>query len=403
MKHRLTTIILFVFFFLLLVQSVMADNLVEISYYYSGSCGSCRHYSEEVIKPLESFNVYKGKIAVIWKDVSKPANRKEMQSHNLSFPSVVINNETRVPKSDLNFTNLVTIIDAYLAEQNVIDTYDERIVDIPVIGEINVSGISMPVLTIIIAGADSLNVCSIFILFVLLSLLVNAESRKRMILVGGIFIFFSFLWYLLFMFILQRILSSFEMIIIASVVGAIAVFLGLINIKDFFLFKKGVSTGIPEGKKQDIFRRMRELVKSPYRSVVIISTITLAVTVNLFEFVCSLALPAIYVGQLQIRNLLSFEQYLYIISYNVIYVIPLIIIFLLFVVTLGRRKISEFQGRVLKLFSGIFILSFGIIFLYDYMIFHMISTPIIILILSIVLTVIIASIWKQYYAGNDTE
>ena len=46
--------------------------------------------------------------------------------------------------------------------------------------------------------------------------------------------------------------------IISLIIGSIALILGVINIKDFFFFKKGVSIGIPEEKKSGIYRQMRK-------------------------------------------------------------------------------------------------------------------------------------------------
>lgn len=53
------------------------------------------------------------------------------------------------------------------------------------------------------------------------------------------------------------------------------------------------------------------------------------------------------------------EAYLYLALYNLVYVVPLAAIVLLFAVTLGARKLSEFQGRVLKLLSGTMMLGLG--------------------------------------------
>ena len=396
-KSRLSIILLF-FLFSILVMSVAAKNLVEIDYYYSGSCGSCEQYSNNVIKPIEEETNYSGKIIVNWKDVSKNSTYyDEWQDHGFkSYACVVINNETKIPKGNLTYETLVNIVNAYIEEFEVNQSFDETIIEIPFIGKINTSTFSIPVLTVVLGVVDSFNVCSMFILFVLLSLLVNAQSRKRMLLVGGIFIFFSFLWYLLFMFILKTILGAFEYTIISMVIGIIAILIGIINFKDFFFFKKGISIGIPEKKKSGIYQQIRKLVKTPYISVAFFGTILLAVTVNLFELVCSFIYPALYIDRLTSSGLSLINQNLFIIIYNIIYVIPLIVIFMIFVFTLGRWKLSEWQAQKLKLFSGIMIFSFGILLLTDYMLLENVITPVLLLIFSIVSTVTISYIWKKY-------
>jgi len=260
-----------------------------------------------------------------------------------------------------------------------------------------------PVLTVVLGAVDSINPCAMFILFILLGLIVHAQSRRRMILVGGIFIFFSGLWYVLFMFILLTTFSAFEAGIVAIVVGCIAVMFGIVNIKDFFFYKKGVSLSIPDDKKPGIYRQMRNLVKTPYISTAILGTILLAVTVNLFEFLCSLQWPLFYVATLNLHALPAVENYLYILLYNIIYVIPLVVIVLVFAFTLGRIKLSVWQSQVLKLFSGIMILSFGVLFLVNYKILEDVMTPILLLVLSVVATTVIAIVWKRVQIAKEVN
>jgi hypothetical protein len=57
------------------------------------------------------------------------------------------------------------------------------------------------------------------------------------------------------------------------------------------------------------------------------------------------------------------EYYLYLLLYNIIYVIPLATIVLVFTATMGRRKLTEREGRILKLVSGFMMLGLGVVLL----------------------------------------
>ena len=57
------------------------------------------------------------------------------------------------------------------------------------------------------------------------------------------------------------------------------------------------------------------------------------------------------------------SYYLYLAFYNIIYIIPLGLVVVLFAVTLGTRKLTEWQGQLLKLFSGIMMLCLGLLLL----------------------------------------
>src|SRR4030042_5829157 len=120
-------------------------------------------------------------------------------------------------------------------------TEKNKTVYIPGIGNLAASEMSLPVITLVIAGLDSFNPCAFFVLFSLLGLLIHARSRKKMFLIGSVFIFFSGFIYFLFMTAwLNVFLIMGEVEIITKIAGAVAVIIAAVNIKDFFIFKKGV-------------------------------------------------------------------------------------------------------------------------------------------------------------------
>jgi hypothetical protein len=62
---------------------------------------------------------------------------------------------------------------------------------------------------------------------------------------------------------------------------------------------------------------------------------------------------------LTLHKLSSFQYYQYLVLYNIVYVVPLAVIVAIITVTLGVRKLTEWQGRQLKLVSGLMMLSLG--------------------------------------------
>ena len=399
-KNRYFTLLLVFVVLLLSVTSVIAENQVIVDFYYSESCGSCKpaitiidnvtvHYAEN----------YSGKVIIQKKEVgSNATNRNEMHARRLSYPSVIINNETKIPKANLTYKELTERIDEYIANLDIHKKYDENVIYLPLIGPVNLTSLSLPVLTIVLGGLDSFNPCSFFILIFLLNLLLYLQSRRRMLLVGGIFIFFSGFFYFLFMFVMfNTLLITVSFIsMISLVVGIVAVGIGLLNIKDFFSLKKGPSLSIPEEKRSKTFKQIRKLVKSPSLLAMLGGTVFLAVSVNFYALLCTLGFPLIYTTRLAEAQLPLFEYYFYIFFYNVVYVIPLIIILVLFTFTLGTTKMTEWQIQRLKLFSGIMIFSFGLFFIIDYMLLENVLTAIALPCMSILLTVCISYVWKKY-------
>lgn len=239
---------------------------------------------------------------------------------------------------------------------------ETKCISIPFIGEINPSTVNLPVLTIIIGGLDGFNPCAIWVLCFLLTLLLYVKSRKRMIIVGSIFVLTSGIVYFIFM---TAWLNFFLFIgyvdIMRIIIGIVAIIAGALNAKDFFFFKKGVSLTIPESKKPALIKRMRKIMKKEGLLALIVSTIGLAFFANLVELLCSAGFPAIYTRILTLNALPPVQYYLYLGLYNCVYVVPLLVIVSVFVITMGRRKVTETQGRILKLVSGVFMLILGIL------------------------------------------
>jgi hypothetical protein len=236
---------------------------------------------------------------------------------------------------------------------------------LPFLGEFDPQGMSLPVFTIIIAGLDAFNPCAFFVLLLMLSLLVNAKDRKRMLLIGGIFVFFSGFIYFIFMAAwLNLFLYMGEIRIITIIAAVVAIGISSINIKDYFLFKKGISLSIPDSAKPGLFERIRKLMNASSLPTMILGTIMLAIVTNSYELLCTAGFPMVFTRLLTLHDLTSWGYYLYLLFYNIIYVIPLLIVVLVFAKTLGARKLSEKEGRVLKLVSGLMMLELGILLLF---------------------------------------
>jgi len=237
-------------------------------------------------------------------------------------------------------------------------------VHLPFVGAVDAKAFSLPVLTLVLAGMDAFNPCAFFVLLFLLSLLVHAKSRTRMAIVGGTFVLFSGLVYFVFMAAwLNVFLIAGELRVITVIAGLVALLVAVLNIKDYFWFKAGPSLSIPESAKPGLFKRMREIVASGSLGPMLASTVLLAIVANSYELLCTAGFPMVYTRVLTLAGLETWQYYAWLAVYNVIYVIPLLAIVVVFVRTMGARKLSEAEGRILKLISGFMMLGFGLLLL----------------------------------------
>ena len=87
--------------------------------------------------------------------------------------------------------------------------------------------------------------------------------------------------------------------------------------------------------------------------------VVLAVLVNTIELLCTAGFPAVYTQILALRQLPWWEYYGYLALYNVAYMLDDALMVTIAVLTLGRHKLQEREGRWLKLISGLVMLALG--------------------------------------------
>lgn len=114
-----------------------------------------------------------------------------------------------------------------------------------------------------------------------------------------------------------------------------------------------------------LIKRMGKLTSASSMAAMIGGTIVLAILANAYELLCTAGFPMIYTSVLSMHDLPDIERYMYLVFYNVVYVIPLAIIVIVFSATLGKRKLTEKEGQTLKLMSGIMMIGMGIMLAID--------------------------------------
>lgn len=289
--------------------------------------------------------------------------------------------------------------DLGLDTNNEIASSDVQPVELPLVGVVHPEQMSLPLLTVVLAGVDAFNPCAFFVLLFLLSIMVNAKSRTRMLIVGGIFVFFSGFIYFIFM---SAWLNIFQLLGAGSdggwiILGAgmLALVAGAVNIKDYFFTKGEVTLSMSAENRTGLIKRMGKLTSASSMTAMIAGTVVLSILANAYELLCTAGFPMIYTSVLSMHDLDTFERYMYLVMYNLVYVIPLAAIVIAFSVSLGKRKLTEKEGQTLKLMSGIMMMGLGGMLAADPTALQNVALAIGLILSSIVLTIIITLIRKS--------
>ena len=235
-------------------------------------------------------------------------------------------------------------------------------VDVRWLGRLSARRLGLPLFTVAIGLIDGFNPCAMWVLMFLLALLVNVKGRARMLAIAGTFVLVSGLAYYAFM---AAWLNVFQLVGISRavqiVLGSFALIVGVVNVKDFFAYGKGISFSIPESAKPGIYARTRAIVRAENLPAAILGVTVLAVLVNVIELLCTAGLPALYTQVLVQQGVSTGARYAYLGLYNLAYMLDDSIMVGIAVVTLGRRKLQERAGRWLKLLSGVTIVILGLL------------------------------------------
>lgn len=245
------------------------------------------------------------------------------------------------------------------------------IVKIPLVGEVDLSKLSLPLLTVVVGGLDGFNPCAMWILLFLIVLLINAGSRKRMFLIGGVFIAVSgIVYYLLLTAWLNLFLAISYVNLTRISVGILAIAVGIWQIRSFLSYTPGTCK-VSDGKsrlgdriKNGLKNRAEKIVFSPLTFGVLGGVVILAFGVNFVEFFCSAGLPAIYTRILAASQISTTVYYLYLLLYTFIFILDDLIIFSVATITLSKVGFNEKYNYWTTLVGGVLIFILGLLLIF---------------------------------------
>ncbi len=207
-----------------------------------------------------------------------------------------------------------------------------------------------------------LNPCTISVILFLITYLISlGANRKRLLKSGLSFVFGVALTYLIFMLALLKVLNialSHYGGIAFTILGIIAIVLGLIEIKDFFWYGKGVSLKIPEFVKP----KLQELTEK----ATIFSSFLLGIVSSLAEIPCAGFFPFAYTTLVTSATENIASQILYVLWYIIFFATPLSMIVVAVYVGLSYKSLEQYYEkgrRWMRLIAGLLMIMLGILFL----------------------------------------
>ncbi|MFA5357430.1 MAG: cytochrome c biogenesis CcdA family protein [archaeon] len=224
---------------------------------------------------------------------------------------------------------------------------------------------TLSLMTIIGAAiVDSINPCAIAVLLILFGALVASGGKKRALKAGIAFTISIYISYFLFgLGLFSAIQISGVSYLFYKLVGALAILVGLANIKDYFWYGGGgFVMEIPRSWRPTL-KKMLGTVTSPFGAFV------MGFAVCLFELPCTGG-PYIFILGLLAERATFLSAIPILLLYNMFFVLPLIAITLLlyfgFANVDSASKWKENNLRKLHLVAGLVMLALGIVVLFGF-------------------------------------
>ncbi len=381
-KKSLFSIILILFSLLGFFNFVYSQEKVEINFFYSPTCPHC----EEEKKLLDQLEIKYPDLEIKRFSVFEKENIELLKGLYIKY-NVAEENQGLVP---ITFTEknyfigfnqeigqeLEKCILACQPENDYRKTEGASVINLrekislPLLGQINLSNFSPFSLAVVLGVLDGFNACAMTALAFLLAVLIATKLRKRVFLIGGVFIFISGLVYFIFTSAWLNLFLAVEQIkFITYLVGLVIVIFAIFMLKDWFhgTICKLCSIN-PENQnnvfvrwERKLFKKMENLSSAKASlGITLLAVAGVAAGVNMVELACSFGFPLAFTKMLTLMNLSAFQYYFYIFIYILFYMIDDMIIFLIAVLTMRLTKASDKYLKIIKLISGIILLLLGL-------------------------------------------
>lgn len=215
-------------------------------------------------------------------------------------------------------------------------------------------------LAVIVSGLiDSFNPCAITVLLLFIGLMFSLQKSRTLILAMGFFYIAAvYITYLLIGLGVMKLVIIFDVPHLMAYIGAgIAIFVGLWSLKDYFFPAFGPIIKIPIWARQ--------IISQWSHKATILAALAVGFLVGITEFPCSGAIYLAVIGLLSAKTTF-WHGFLYLLVYNLMFILPLIIIFLVANNRLVVERMtfwSETKGYAMKLLLGVTMIILGIVIL----------------------------------------
>jgi len=344
---------------------------IYAAYFFETGCDSCSRVEADLAYLrskypqliVEKFNVYDSPALGLW--LADRAGREDFHS-----PSVFIGSEAWIGEGEITPNTIETALQCYAQEGSpkVWEAFDEEQGSSNIIDQFR----SMSWLTVVLAGlVDGLNPCAFATLIFFVSYLtISGRKDREVIIVGISFTLGVFIAYLVIGLGFYKVLDLLGNILnvvarwVYGFTALLCIALAVFSFMDAAKARKGkledMSLNLPEGLRKRINTVIR---KGRSTNRYVIGAFATGLVISLIELACTgqVYLPTIIfvssMPELRLRAIL------YLIIYNLLFILPLVVVFILAYFGTTSKDLTRFlkkHAAIVKIGLGILFFALGI-------------------------------------------
>lgn len=380
--------------FCLFIPFVHAEETVNLYLFHGDGCPHCaaeREFLDEIKDNYENLDIH---LYEVWYDEeNQELMQKVKDALNIEqngVPLTVIDSDYYIGYNTDTGMKIEDKIKNYSPGENVVENIlsdsdyykNNKIIEkketkenkdatkdtfnVPILGKIDGKSVSLPILAIVIGFVDGFNPCAMWVLLLLISMLMGMKDRKRMWILGLAFLGTSAFIYLLFMMSwLQVTAKVSQIILVRNIIALVALTAGIINLMKYAKeSKKDEGCDIVDDKKRKRFiKKIKKFTTENSLILALIGVMTLAISVNVVELLCSAGLPLIFTQILAMNDLSSGKYFAYILLYIFFFLIDDLIVFFVAMKSFKLKGFSKKYGNLSHLIGGIIMVIIGVLLL----------------------------------------
>jgi glutaredoxin len=236
---------------------------------------------------------------------------------------------------------------------------------LPVIGEVDLRALSLPLLTVTLGAVDGFNPCAMWVLVFLTGLLLGLQDRARRWLLGGLFLMSTAAaYYMVVAAWLNTLLILGLIDWLRVAIGIVALAGGVYYVHEYFRHPELLCRVANASRRERVTARLKAAVTEPRFLTAATAIVVLAVGVNFIELLCSAGIPAVYTQILALTPMPAWQHHAWLALYVLVFLLDDLAVFAAAMITLEVTGAGSRYAHHTQLVGGVTLAILGVLLVF---------------------------------------